>query len=189
MDRSKLYKAKSQSRSLVTAESYTELNPISAEKHIEKADREINIEPFLSILDYGLRKFIKEGTEPDKTDGWFAPRIHATLRLFRSEAADIEYWDYLSIFEPSVREYILWRWEHEEGGLPTTNRIYGSLRRHTVGRLWWVAELTRNGSDYQTTFSALEVGAQNFVIYITDVNSFHNLLSAVGFFNYLNMKN
>lgn len=188
MDKRYLKRIKSQARSLVTAETYTNLGPALLEQHIVDTEREILITPLTEVLNTGIEEFSKKGKSVVDSDGWLAPRIHASLRLFRDEAAEAEHWEYLSICIPEIRNYIIWRWDADEGELPTRNRIFGSDRRHSLGRLWWVAELTRNGPDYSSTVEAFNSASQDLINYITDVRAFNNRAAAIGFVKYFASK-
>lgn len=181
----KLKRLKPQARRLVPTESYASAGSALVEKYIESAPRVIDVSPLLAILDAGINKY--KDSPIDSSDGWFAPRVHAALRLFRSEAANLEYWEYLSICVPEVREYVLWRWGSSDG-LPTRNRILGSDRRHALARLWWTAELTRNGPDYEPTVAAFDARSQDFVNYLTDTDAFHNRAAALAFIDYFSKR-
>ncbi|GAA4956343.1 hypothetical protein GCM10023205_18120 [Yinghuangia aomiensis] len=85
-------------------------------------------------------------------DAWLAPRLHATLRLTRSEAADKDLWAYLAMVV--APDYVLWR------HLPTSgensrrtpavqaSRFVGGTSVQAFARLWWAAEMCRDGADY-----------------------------------------
>jgi hypothetical protein len=78
-----------------------------------------------------------------KSDVWLAPRVHWALRLHRSEAADRGIWAYLA--NAVCVDYVAWRWGGE--GV-ADNRWDGPHHKHALARLWWGAELFRNGPDY-----------------------------------------
>lgn len=79
-------------------------------------------------------------------DGWLAPRLHSALRIPRWMAADRRLWSWLAIqvFHP----YIQARWNDERERKNMEWRYVGTLTRNGVSRLWWGAELARNGPDY-----------------------------------------
>src|SRR3954447_21286653 len=60
------------------------------------------------------------------SDRWLAPRLHATLRLTRNEAADRGLWAWLAV--DLFPDYVRWRWrgrrsvEGEEAGGPPVKR-------------------------------------------------------------------
>lgn len=90
--------------------------------------------------------------DPPASDRWLAPRLHAALRLTRFEAADRGLWAWLAV--ALFPEYIRWRWrgrrgaEGEEPAGPPAKRFVGSERDNALARLWWGAELFRDGGDY-----------------------------------------
>lgn len=135
-------------RSLITAESYLSAPQSLFSKYMSSLDRKIDIEPLIVLLNEAKDKYSSSKSDRISSDGWLAPRVHASLRLYRREAGDLRIWEYLSLVVPEVREYVVWRWGDGDGRIRDLKRIYGSDRRHALGRLWWVAELTRNGPDY-----------------------------------------
>lgn len=80
-------------------------------------------------------------------DQWLAPRLHAALRIPRRLAADRGFWAWLAIdhFAP----YVHLRFRQPGADATATWRFTGDLLRNGVSRLWWGAEMVRNGSSYQ----------------------------------------
>jgi hypothetical protein len=91
--------------------------------------------------------------DPPASDRWLAPRLHAAIRLTRHEAADRGLWAWLAI--ELFPEYIRWRWRGRRSGDdneppgPPVKRFFGSERDNGLSRLWWGAELFRDGGDYR----------------------------------------
>lgn len=115
--------------------------------------RDIDIDPVLAILDEGMRRYEHE---PDQSDKWLAPRVHATLRLTRRQAADKRIWHYLNIV--AKPEFVRWRFGSMDADVPSPaplDRFIGEDSKNAIGRMWWAAELTRNGADYGETASVL----------------------------------
>lgn len=83
------------------------------------------------------------------TDSWLAPRVHAALRLTRREAGDRNLWNYLAV--KPLRKYVNWRWTTDPEKGPEPVRYFGEIRKNAIARLWWGAELTRNGESYADT--------------------------------------
>jgi hypothetical protein len=83
------------------------------------------------------------------SDAWLAPRLHATLRLSRREAARPGLWRHLGLV--ALPEYVRWRWgpvDEDRGDPAAPDRFQGPSYKHALGRLWWGAELFRNGPEY-----------------------------------------
>lgn len=83
--------------------------------------------------------------EIPQSDRWLAPRIHWALRLHRREAADQSMWAYVAA--AVWPEYVHWRWG--SSGEIASNRWVGPHHKQALARLWWGAELFRNGADYR----------------------------------------
>ncbi|MSO37801.1 MAG: hypothetical protein EXQ69_06055 [Acidimicrobiia bacterium] len=116
-------------------------------------DRQIDIDPVIAILDESIRRF---ETSPDQSDSWLAPRVHAALRLTRREAADKRIWHFINI--AAKPDFVRWRFggdDTESRVIVPYDRFMGEDSKNAIGRLWWVAELTRNGPDYTETLSVL----------------------------------
>ncbi|MFE7037939.1 DUF6339 family protein [Streptomyces atratus] len=95
--------------------------------------------------------------KPTKADAWLAPRLHATLRLDRREAADRRRWNHFAL--GVAPDYVTWRHMPEpkqDGKAPmvTANRFRGAHHTQAFARLWWAAELFRNGPDYGPVVTA-----------------------------------
>nr|BFD84618.1 hypothetical protein StreXyl84_40190 [Streptomyces sp. Xyl84] len=101
------------------------------------------VEPIRGLVEDAMFEFGKEHT---KADAWLAPRLHATLRLARREAADKRLWNHLAL--AVAPDYVVWRHFSERKGRVAAERFQGPSDRQCFSRLWWAAELFRNGSDY-----------------------------------------
>jgi len=82
----------------------------------------------------------------DAMDGWLAPRLHSAVRVSRRTASDKLFWSWLAIAHGSP--YVHARWADPRTGLVKAWRYTGDLLRNGLSRLWWGAELARNGADY-----------------------------------------
>src|SRR5438132_766304 len=76
-----------------------------------------------------------------ETDAWLAPRFHFLLRISRRTAGDRGMWAWLAT--TICRTYVMWRFGSE--GQMKAWRYYGDLLRNALSRLWWGAEMVRNG--------------------------------------------
>lgn len=90
--------------------------------------------------------------KPTQVDAWLAPRLHAVLRLTRAEAADSALWNYLAL--GVAPDFVVWR--HLSELRKTVNASYfkGPHYKQAFARLWWSAELFRNGPDYVPVVTA-----------------------------------
>jgi hypothetical protein len=114
------------------------------EERVERAGVPIHI----SALDSPMQHFRglvddKHWSSPELSDAWLAPRIHATLRLTRAEAGDKGMWHWLALRFP---DYVTYRWEGSAG--VAHDRWFGPVHKQALARLWWGAELFRDGPDY-----------------------------------------
>ncbi|MEW1997986.1 DUF6339 family protein [Streptomyces coelicoflavus] len=84
---------------------------------------------------------------PTQADAWLAPRLHAILRLTREEAADSALWNYVAL--GVAPDFVVWRHFSENKKSVNTRYFKGPYHKQAFARLWWSAELFRNGSDYE----------------------------------------
>jgi Family of unknown function (DUF6339) len=114
--------------------------------------RAIPVAPLQAVVDRAMRMHRAERRE---SDAWLAPRVHATIRLTRREAADRRLWAYLATV--TLPNYPRWRWaDPRDARAPIPiDRFVGDDATNALSWLWWTAELTRNGADYGPTVKAL----------------------------------
>ncbi|GAA2810004.1 DUF6339 family protein [Crossiella cryophila] len=101
-----------------------------------------HVEPVRRLLDEAMNRF--DG-DPPLADRWLAPRLHATLRMTRAEAADSRRWNFLSMIV--APDYVVWR--HRRREIAQVARFVGPHYTQAFSRLWWAAELFRSGEDYR----------------------------------------
>ncbi|MEU9144344.1 DUF6339 family protein [Streptomyces sp. NPDC048349] len=113
-------------------------------------------EPVRVLVDEAMRRFEDRRTA---ADGWFAPRLHATLRMTRAEAADSRLWNFIAMVV--APDYVAWRHRGSDTdggpGSATAARFCGPHYTQAFSRLWWAAELFRNGPDYRPVEIACRV--------------------------------
>ena len=88
-----------------------------------------------------------DGQWPERStsDRWLSPRIHYALRLFRGEAAERGVWQWIAM---RYSWYVEWRWSGV-GGVIANDRWWGPNHKQAFSRLWWGAEIFRDGDDYR----------------------------------------
>ncbi|MGP4002905.1 DUF6339 family protein [Streptomyces sp. 8N706] len=102
------------------------------------------------LVEEAMRRFRDARTH---ADAWLAPRLHATIRMTRAEASDPELWNFVAL--AVAPDYVVWRHKatSKKSGLSpaaTADRFTGPHYKHAFARLWWVAELFRDGGDYRS---------------------------------------
>ncbi|MET9252221.1 DUF6339 family protein [Streptomyces sp. NPDC003717] len=111
---------------------------------LPEGDARWEVEPIRSLVEDAMFEFREDRT---KADAWLAPRLHATLRLTRRDAADKRLWNHLAL--AVAPDYVVWRHLPKPGGRVAAERFRGPADRQCFSRLWWAAELFRNGPDYE----------------------------------------
>lgn len=110
----------------------------------------------------------QSGRDRASSDGELAPRLHWALRPMPRDASRQGFWVAL-LAAPEFAAYAVSRWsaapasdtgpeaDEEDDqtaelaqGVPSVKRLVGTdWNRHSLSRLWWIAELCRDGSDYR----------------------------------------
>ncbi|GAA1892473.1 DUF6339 family protein [Streptantibioticus ferralitis] len=113
-------------------------------------DARLQLHRVRDLIDHVLDRFRDE--RPTAADAWLAPRLHETLRLTRREAAEKRLWTYLAL--GVAPDYVVWRHLSEpradgSHGRVARDRFVGPHYKQTFARLWWAAELFRDGPDYR----------------------------------------
>ena len=100
------------------------------------------------LFEAGLAKeWSNDGRDEYRLDRWLAPRLHAAIRVPRRIAADARFWAWIA--SKFAVKYVHQRFARD--GQVNAWRFTGPLLRNAVSRLWWAAEMTRNGADYTHT--------------------------------------
>ena len=102
-------------------------------------------EPVRDLFVEAMKRF--QPTERTAADAWLAPGLHSTLRLTRREAADSRLWNYLAL--RLAPDYVFWRHLSHRSASVTRTRFVGPFYSQAFARLWWAAELFRDGPDYE----------------------------------------
>ncbi|WP_306312315.1 DUF6339 family protein [Streptomyces hydrogenans] len=107
------------------------------------------VEPLRDLVEDAMHAFHDNRTQ---ADAWLAPRLHAALRLNRREAADRRLWSHFAL--AVAPDYVAWRHSSQTTSRISPERFRGSLDRQCFSRLWWAAEMFRNGGDYTPVVAA-----------------------------------
>lgn len=110
--------------------------------YVEPLEEEFDAEAVKALFEAALAL---ENTKETDTDAWLAPRFHFLFRVSRRTAADRGMWAWLAM--TICRDYVKWRFASE--GSVKAWRYYGDLLRNAVSRIWWGAEMVRNGPSYE----------------------------------------
>lgn len=107
------------------------------------------------LLDAVMTRYQQEASAA--SDSWLGPRLHAALRLSRREAGNRDLWRFLGLW---AADYVRWRFgppagETDPEKAAPTERFVGPEYKHALARLWWMAELFRDGKDYSPAALAL----------------------------------
>lgn len=106
------------------------------------------------LQNYVLKRFPdKRDRGRSELDAFLAPRLHCLMRMPRQCAAIPGVWTWSAV--SLMRSYMDHRWPLAEG--KTTWRYTSrDVLRNGVARLWWAAELLRDGADYSLVHMALK---------------------------------
>jgi hypothetical protein len=116
-------------------------DPITLPEAIDQLTQDISLSGFSRAVDEVMQRF---PDDPPAGDASLSEQIHLALRLPRSVAMDIRIWQFLTcIAHP---EYVRYRWGGT--GKVSKERFLGGIKRNAFARLWWAAEIMKNGEDY-----------------------------------------
>ncbi|MEV3946436.1 DUF6339 family protein [Streptomyces halstedii] len=135
---------------------------LRASKPIQDDSVRWNVDPVRELVEEAMYRFDAVRTD---ADAWLAPRLHATLRLTRAEAADAGLWNFLAL--AVAPDFVLWRHLPRgtaDDGAPgkiNSARFVGPHYSQAFARLWWSAEMFRDGPDY--TSAEIACGNQDMI--------------------------
>ena len=163
----KLHRLAPEAHGLVTeplATGALDRHPLAAyERFLDESDQALDLED----LDHALDAIIAITARHDPAiERLAAPAVHRALPLSRREAAQPGVWRYLAVVRRP--DLVRHRWA-VEAWTTTRTRYWSPGLRHdsnVFSRLWWIAELTRDGRDYTLTervFSRQTLAIQLFV--------------------------
>ena len=118
--------------------------------HVEQVAERADIDLLGELFAKGLELYPEsDDNSHSALDAWLAPRIHYILRLSRRTASDAGVWTWLAM--TTGRTYVIHRWfDPTEGLVRRWRYMHNDLLRNAISRLWWGAEMGRNGPSYDT---------------------------------------
>lgn len=163
----KLYRLSAEARFLVTRDlvegSLSKHPPNAYEAYLEDPDRPLDLDAFDEVADDLLRTTPRCDPSFDRVA---APRIHRALPIGRREAALPGIWRFLTTVH--CPELVRHRWAAPSWNTAQSHYWAPGTRpdSNAVCRLWWIAELTRDGDSYDLTdqvFERQQLATQLFV--------------------------
>jgi hypothetical protein len=133
-------------RGLVTDAFLSGATEVDFSSRVREYPRRVRLESLEQIVSHAMGEF----QDPVEADRWLAPRVHASLRITRREASDRNLWAYLGLVPFGA--YVRWRFPSA-----SAERYVGAENNHALGRLWWGAELIRNGGKYDDVVTAFRM--------------------------------
>ena len=174
-----LLKLKAEGQRLVTPELAS--GQVSAWEEITWAElcdpfaRELRLDGFHAAIDEACARH--ERFDPG-IDAWLASRLHAALPLSRREAADLGVWRWLAaVARP---DFVRHRWENS-GWTQMRSRFLRAGTRpdsNAIGRLWWIAELCREGNDYSLVERVLRRQTLATAVFIRSLSFYRPAVAA-----------
>lgn len=148
----KLRRLSAEAYPLVTRElasgAMARLPEASYEPYLEDVERPIDLQELCDTVEDLI---FTTSRHESQVDGLAAPMIHRALPLSRREAGHPGVWRYLALV--ACPEFVRHRWNALSWA--TTRSRYWALGTrpdsNAFARLWWIAELTREGDSYALT--------------------------------------
>lgn len=138
--------------------------------HVEPLAHTIELDPFDEAVTELLATTCK--WESAEIDPRGAPEIHQALPLTRREAADPGIWRYLAVIHRP--DFIRHRWEFRSWAT-IHSRFWRPGTRpdsNTIGRLWWIAELTVVDGSYDLTRQVLAAQSLTNPIFVRTLSDY-----------------
>src|SRR5438309_1575360 len=108
---------------------------IDVDDFVRDFHRQVDVQPLRAVVEKATKLEAFKEDRP-ASDAWLAPRVHASLRLTRREAADRRLWAWLAVV--ALPRYVRWRWRRVDAKGTAEKRFVGMMHRdHAIARLWW----------------------------------------------------
>ena len=122
---------------------------------IEDVEFEVDLEPVRDLVREVIHSLERESRG---IDSYAAARLHQALPLPRRIARDRGVFHYLSVVV--FPEFVRHRWPRGNDGRWFRDRFLGIHQQNTFGRLWWAAELSRDGEGYSLSSRIFDSGLE-----------------------------
>lgn len=147
----------------------------ACEQFLEDVEHPLELDDLSAAVEHLLASTTRHDA---KVDQLAAPLVHQALPLSRREAARPGVWRFLALV--ACPEFIRHRWE--ERSWATTRSRYWSLGTrpdsNAFARLWWIAELTRDGASYALTEDVLARQPLATQIFVRKFSSYRPAVAA-----------
>lgn len=128
------------------------------EPEIDDELLDVDVELVRSLVDHAVDEVLPHFDEDPRSelDSWLAPRLHYAVRLPRRIASDRGFWAWMNI--DVGRRYVHERWgrlkQSADETVSTWHFTGKNKLRNALSRLWWGAEIARNGPSYEYSEAA-----------------------------------
>jgi Family of unknown function (DUF6339) len=123
------------------------------ERYLEECEVAVDLDPLDAVVEDVLASTVRHDAGIDRAA---APALHRALPLPRREAAQPGLWRFLAVAHRP--DFVRHRWENRSWATTRTRFWTPGTRpdSNAFSRLWWIAELTRDGDSYLLTEQVLE---------------------------------
>jgi hypothetical protein len=139
------------------------------QRYLDPCDDRVELDEFDAAVD----EIIAETRMFDASvDQLAAPRIHRALGISRRLAADPGVWRFLAVIRRP--QFVRHRWENRSWATTRTRYWRPGTRpdSNAFSRLWWIAELTCEGSNYDLTSQILSRQPLATAIFVRQFSSY-----------------
>lgn len=117
------------------------------ESALQGVEREVALNDFDDLIQSLMTNFSPYDTQIDVE---MAVSLHKALPMSRRMASDMRMWAWLAV--EHAPDFVAFRWRPKSNRSERNSERYcGNRVRQTFARLWWAAELSRDGQDYGLT--------------------------------------
>jgi hypothetical protein len=130
-----------------------ELTEADLKPYLRSTGITVDLDPLEETIEREIFEDDEIGPGDEEIDREIAPTVHRVLDLTERQASQDGIWHYLTVVH--FDDFVRYRWDSDlrEKFLAGGEDIYSNA----LHRLWWMAEITREGDDYSRTRSMLEM--------------------------------